>query len=107
MLNSNSTPIRENGSTRPAGTVAERHGYGPNAPQRPARANVAGKLRPWLIGAGLGLLVGGAAVGYAAYQTMPVQATEVQRIFADVDGDGAADLILSGWVIFAPKAAGQ
>gem|GEM_PF-6627441 len=51
--------------------------------------------------------MGGAAVGYVAYPTMPIAATEVQRVFADVNGDGVPDLIVSGWVVFAPKAGGQ
>jgi hypothetical protein len=106
------TAQRTNGQ-HPAATVAERHAAAyqpaltPHAPQRPARGNLGGKLPTWLITAVMGLLVGGAAMGWAAYQTMPIRATEVQRVFADVNGDGIADLIVSGWVIYAPKADGQ
>jgi len=77
------------------------------AAQRPTARPTLGKARQWLLAAALGLLVGGAAVGYVAYQTMPIAATEVQRVFADVNGDGVPDLIVSGWVIYAPKAGGQ
>jgi hypothetical protein len=79
----------------------------PHVPQRPARVNLRGKLPTWLITAALGLLVGTAAALAVAYQVMPIAATQVQRVFADVDGDGTPDLIVSGWVVFAPKADGQ
>lgn len=113
-----------NGNTPAAATVAERHGYGrlaqlekpapatmpaPGRAGRPAVPSLGAKLRPWLLAALVGALAGAAAMGYVAYQTMPIRATEVDRVFADVNGDGAPDLIVSGWVVYgpAPKAAGQ
>jgi hypothetical protein len=36
---------------------------------------------------------------------MPIKASYVERVFADVDGDGQADFIVSGWVVLAPKAS--
>jgi len=90
-----------------AGLRTRRPSSPPRRPSGPRRGPRWVRARQWLLAAALGLLVGGAAVGYVAYPTMPIAATEVQRVFADVNGDGVPDLIVSGWVVFAPKAGGQ
>ena len=99
MNTPNFTPSSTNGMAQ---TVAEKHGYPP--PLRPPAIPKVGKLRQWLIAGACGLLVGGAAATALAYQVMPVKATPVERMIVDIDGDGAPDFLVSGWVVFAPKA---
>lgn len=65
------------------------------------------QLRLWALGALMGLAVGSALMAAAAYRVMPIKATAVERVFADVNGDGSQDFIVSGWIVFGPKAPGQ
>lgn len=98
----------QDGLSRP--TVAERHREAYQRPaltRLPARPGLWAKLRPWAIGAAAGLAIGGAAAFGLAYKTMPMKATAVERVFADVNGDGAPDFIVNAWVVFGPKAPGQ
>jgi hypothetical protein len=105
------TPIvADNNRTKTrADEAAER--YRQAAPARPIRpgllAGLWARLRPYLLTAAVSLALGGAMVGSLSYLTMPIVATEVERVFVDVNGDGAPDFLVSGFVVFAPKAAGQ
>lgn len=97
--------LKTNGATRPS--IAEQRQAAHNAPSLPsAPVKAARKLPAWVLPL-VGLAVGAAAAFGVSYELMPVKATPVERVFADVDGDGAPDLIVSGMVIFAPKSDGQ
>ena len=61
---------------------------------------IVGTVRPALPGAVVGLLLGVALALALAYYTMPISATRVERVFADLNGDGRADLIVWADVVF-------
>lgn len=85
-------------------TLADQH----RAARMPrVRPGLWAKLRPWLLAGLFGLAVGSAVMAAAAYRVMPIKATAVERVFADVNGDGAQDFIVSGWVVYGPKPVGQ
>lgn len=86
-------------------TVAERHREAYT--RRAARASWRARLQAAALPALVGLALGGTLMGLAAWRVMPIEATAVNRVFADVDGDGALDFIVSGWVVYGPKAPGQ
>jgi hypothetical protein len=96
--------VQTNGATRPS--IAEQRAADYRAatlPSAPTLSRRRENLRAWLLAGACALAGAGAALGLA-YQTMPIKATAIERTFADIDGDGQPDFIVSGWVIFAPKA---
>ncbi len=98
------TAVPTNNRTR-AQAAAERYA---EHVRRPARPPIRGRIRaalPWLLA---GTLAGG-LVATLAYRPGPALATtHLERVFVDLNGDGAPDLLLSGEVIYnGPLAPGQ
>jgi hypothetical protein len=104
-----STPTQSNTNHRTPETLADRHR---EAYQHQHRApSLWAKLRPWAVGAVLGLLIGGAAAFAVSYQTMPVQAQHIERVFVDIEGRRAfivsADVVFDSTPLPPTPAAGQ
>lgn len=101
-----STPVSSNGSKTHAGpTLAERAAERYRQAGLPSRPGMWAKVRPYLITGAVCLALGAGAMGVAAYRVMPLPATRIERVFADVNGDGIPDFIVSGDVVLAPKAS--
>lgn len=59
-----------------------------------------GRYRIYFIVAVVSLLVGGLVVAIGAYQVMPISASQVERVFVDIDGNGTLDFLVEGSVIY-------
>ncbi len=57
-----------------------------------------------LVGGLAGLALGGAVVGLAAYEVMPIRGVPVENVIIDLNADGRPDFLITGLVIYGPKA---